>query len=256
MYYFDEEAETWFNSTSVYAPFGLGGMEADSLGEVWMASWFDLYVWDGGTWNLVPQPQPDYLFDLGGVNTLAVGLDDTVWLGTNEGLVHFDGASWTLYGTANSPLPAAQVQSIAFRGDGVMALSAIEFGPVTPFPNGVAVIDGDIAEPASWSVYSYGSTPLPHYQLGKVAFDGDGHLWISAISEGCAVLLIGRTPGDLNCDGAINAFDIDPFVLALSDPGGYAAAFPDCDYRLADVNGDGAVDAFDIDPFVALLTGG
>ena len=62
--------------------------------------------------------------------------------------------------------------------------------------------------------------------------------------------------GDLNCDGAVNAFDIDPFVLALTDPSGYAAAYPDCDIMLADCNGDGIVDAFDIDPFVELLTGG
>ena len=48
---------------------------------------------------------------------------------------------------------------------------------------------------------------------------------------------------------------IDPFVLALTDPSGYAEAFPDCDRMLADINGDGDVDAFDIDPFVELLTG-
>jgi len=63
-------------------------------------------------------------------------------------------------------------------------------------------------------------------------------------------------PGDLNCDGLINAFDIDPFVLALTDPEAYALAYPDCDYMLADINGDGLVNAFDIDPFVQLLTGG
>jgi hypothetical protein len=62
-------------------------------------------------------------------------------------------------------------------------------------------------------------------------------------------------PGDLNCDGAINAFDIDPFVLALIDPAGYAEAFPACDVLNADINEDGVVNAFDIDPFVALLTG-
>ena len=61
--------------------------------------------------------------------------------------------------------------------------------------------------------------------------------------------------GDMNCDGAVNAFDIDPFVLALTNPAGYAAAWPDCDRMLADCNGDGVVNAFDIDPFVELLTG-
>jgi hypothetical protein len=63
-------------------------------------------------------------------------------------------------------------------------------------------------------------------------------------------------PGDLNCDGTINNFDIDPFVLALSDPAGYAAAYPTCDINAADVNGDGAVNNFDFDPFVALISGG
>ncbi len=62
-------------------------------------------------------------------------------------------------------------------------------------------------------------------------------------------------PGDLNCDGAVNAFDIDPFVLALSDPAAYAALHPDCNRQLADCNGDGLVNAFDIDALVLLLTG-
>ncbi len=63
----------------------------------------------------------------------------------------------------------------------------------------------------------------------------------------------GLVPGDMNCDGSLNAFDIDPFVLALTDPAGYAAAYPDCDIARADINEDGVVNAFDIDPFVGLL---
>ena len=60
--------------------------------------------------------------------------------------------------------------------------------------------------------------------------------------------------GDLNCDGKIDNFDIEPFVLAITDQAGYQAAYPDCDYMQADCNGDGSVNNFDIDPFVALLT--
>ncbi|MBL8879549.1 MAG: hypothetical protein JNG88_10565 [Phycisphaerales bacterium] len=62
--------------------------------------------------------------------------------------------------------------------------------------------------------------------------------------------------GDLNCDGVVNNFDIDPFVLALTDTEGYAAAFPDCDIRHADVNFNGLINNFDIDAFVELLSGG
>jgi hypothetical protein len=63
--------------------------------------------------------------------------------------------------------------------------------------------------------------------------------------------------GDLNCDGAVNAFDIDPFVLALTAPGVWEEMFagPDCEIMRADINQDGQINAFDIDPFVLLLTG-
>ncbi|QOJ13139.1 MAG: hypothetical protein HRU75_00170 [Planctomycetia bacterium] len=61
--------------------------------------------------------------------------------------------------------------------------------------------------------------------------------------------------GDMNCDGLVNNFDIDPFVLALIDPVGYAEDYPDCNRNLGDVNEDGFFNNFDIDPFVALILG-
>ncbi|MBU0641220.1 MAG: right-handed parallel beta-helix repeat-containing protein [Planctomycetes bacterium] len=61
--------------------------------------------------------------------------------------------------------------------------------------------------------------------------------------------------GDLNCDGAIDTFDIDPFILALQGPDFYDPVYPDCGYVLADITRDGVVNGFDIDAFVALLIG-
>jgi hypothetical protein len=75
----------------------------------------------------------------------------------------------------------------------------------------------------------------------------------NGIPDECETLF---EPGDVNCDGAVNNFDIDSFVLALSDPEAYGLAYPQCDRLLADINGDGAVNNFDIDPFVALISGG
>jgi len=45
-------------------------------------------------------------------------------------------------------------------------------------------------------------------------------------------------------------------VLALSDPAAYEQAFPNCDINNADINGDGSVNNFDIDPFVECIAGG
>jgi hypothetical protein len=59
---------------------------------------------------------------------------------------------------------------------------------------------------------------------------------------------------DMNCDGRLNSFDIDPFVQAMTNPDQYAIDHPCCPALLADVNCDGLVNSFDIDPFVSMLT--
>lgn len=65
----------------------------------------------------------------------------------------------------------------------------------------------------------------------------------------------GFRKGDLNCDGNVDFADINPFVLALTNPAAYQTAFPDCDIKNGDINGDDLVDFADINPFVRLLTG-
>ena len=60
-------------------------------------------------------------------------------------------------------------------------------------------------------------------------------------------------PGDIDCSGCFDAFDIQPFLVALFDPGIYEELYPNCDISLADMNGDGSVSAFDIEAFIKLL---
>lgn len=75
----------------------------------------------------------------------------------------------------------------------------------------------------------------------------------ATVVNGCGEM----TPGDLNCDGEVNNFDIRAFLLALTDPAEYALVYPDCVWIcVADLNHDGEVNNFDIRPFITLLTGG
>ena len=81
-------------------------------------------------------------------------------------------------------------------------------------------------------------------------------------SDHCPVIidLIAPMPSfemaDLNCDGAVNFNDIDPFVAALISESTYYADYPDCDFWLADINDSGVVNFEDIDPFVECLVSG
>jgi parallel beta-helix repeat protein len=167
-----------------------------------------------------------------------------------------------IYVSSGSPSVTYSDVQGGFAGTGT-----INADPLFADPDGA---DGD---PATWQDNDYRLTasspcvdvgdpafvPLP----GEVDLDGEPRV---VDGNGDGVLRVdmgayefqptGYMRGDLNCDGARNTFDIDPFVLALTDPVGYAAGFPSCDYMLADVNCDGSVNAFDIDPFVSCLTGG
>ncbi len=62
--------------------------------------------------------------------------------------------------------------------------------------------------------------------------------------------------GDLNGDGALTGLDVDALILALADPEGYHARFPDLVAdRIGDLDGDGLLTEADVDPFVSLFFG-
>lgn len=62
--------------------------------------------------------------------------------------------------------------------------------------------------------------------------------------------------GDANCDGRVDNFDIDAFVLGMTDIDAWHAAYSACPASNLDMNGTGTADLFDIDPFVLLITNG
>ncbi len=83
---------------------------------------------------------------------------------------------------------------------------------------------------------------------GRLCLPGDD--WTSTPQTPLAPL-----PGDTNCDGVVSFLDINPFVLALTAPEAYTAAFPDCALSSADCDRDGVVDFRDINTFVGLFPG-
>ena len=82
-----------------------------------------------------------------------------------------------------------------------------------------------------------------------------GDVYVADHAGGLLVMQLTRS-GDLNCDGEVNGADIDPFFLALGDPAGYAADYPQCNHSNGDMNGDGRVNGADIDRFFACLGSG
>jgi hypothetical protein len=117
--------------------------------------------------------------------------------------------------------------------DYVLFLAAFGHSRVQPDYHPVADLDRD------------GLVSLVDYQLWRQAY---------GVYVGDPDAPLPTRPGDMNFDGRVNFGDINPFVLALSDPGGYDAAYPCGNIMDADVNADGQVSFGDINPFVALLS--
>ncbi|MBN2447028.1 MAG: hypothetical protein JXO22_09895 [Phycisphaerae bacterium] len=69
-----------------------------------------------------------------------------------------------------------------------------------------------------------------------------------------AALGQGGLLGDANCDGSADVFDIDAFVLAITDGAAWQTTY-DCSFDNCDCNEDDTVDVFDIDTFVQIITG-
>jgi hypothetical protein len=112
--------------------------------------------------------------------------------------------------------------------------------------NNDGLYDDFFDKTGQWSYSSPGT-----YTVSVEVSDGDGGLAYGSFEV--QVLAIGP---DMNCDGFVNSFDIDPFVKAILDPVGYEQMYPDCDIMRGDVNGDSLVNSFDIDPFVAAVLAG
>jgi hypothetical protein len=104
----------------------------------------------------------------------------------------------------------------------------------------VAIVQAHLGQPGGWA---------------EGNFDGDEFVDEDDLltAQGCWQ----QRRGDANCDGQVNAFDIDAFVLGLTNLPAWISQYgTNCTWQCAlDCSADGSLDAFDIDPFVELLTG-
>jgi ligand-binding sensor domain-containing protein len=212
-------------------------MIRDLGGNLWVATDVSLHFFDGTNWFAIGIHHGS---PVEGPTTLATDPNGGIWIGASNGLIHYQDGEWVIHDMSNAPLPANQVHGLDVRADGLLAMTVADYGAPTPFPNGVVLYDG-----TTWTVYSYGSTPLPHYQLGDVAFDADGDLWVSTVSEGVTEIVLHTDAllGDIDGNGVVDAADL-AILLGGWGPCGRGAC-------PSDLDGDGDTDAADL----ALLLG-
>ena len=154
-------------------------------------------------------------------------------------------------GTAEAVLSVWNAGDVVLWGDGGIADLAYELTTTagfTPPP-------GDFEAVA-------GTEPTQHVLTMDTSTIGPMNGILTILSNAAdeperEVLLVGEIApsdctGDVNCSGAVDFADIDPFVAALGYPDGDGWPFA-CPWLNADCDGDGDVTFDDIDPFVARI---
>lgn len=122
------------------------------------------------------------------VRSLSVDASGNKWIGTDEGLVKYDGTSWTIFTTSNSGLPSDKVLSLAIDSSDNIWIGT--------YKGGLAKFDG-----FNWTIYTTSNSNLPDDRIYALAIDSDGTKWIGTYSSGLAkfdgitgLLLIHRIP--------------------------------------------------------------
>jgi hypothetical protein len=161
---------------------------------------------------------------------------------TGPRVLHTDnhGVAWTDVSGALPDGVAARALEVDWR-----------FNPPRLYVGSGAGVYESVDAGATWSK---DGTDLPNVNIGDLKIDRTRWtLTAGTYGRGAWRKQLPFPPGDLNCDDAVDFGDINPFVLALSNPAAYDVAFPGCAYWNADINNDGAVNIYDINPFIALL---
>jgi len=170
----------------------IGSVEIDKSlpGFVWITTVFGIAHTDGSTWSIYPREllglTQSTLAHL--LSATAPHPDGTLWVGSHNGLYHFDPATsgYTRYHPGNSALPSNDILHVHVAPDG--SVWAASFDTVWPYPGGLTHFQG-----ASSTHYDTGNSPLPHnqvWELNSRTVASGYELWVGTASEAIAVLTL------------------------------------------------------------------
>ena len=83
----------------------------------------------------------------------------------------------------------------------------------------------------------------------------DANIWSMRVLDNKVDIMVSKR-GDMDKDSKYTVDDINPFVMALTDPNAYLLAYGIDPNLIGDCDYSGKLDTDDISPFVALITGG
>ena len=209
----------------------VSGITETPSGTIWFAHKEDrqygLSRYDGSSWSTYSASGKLVSNE---VETMAVGQNGDLWVGTDKGISRYDGQSWSSVTTSNSALGSNLVEDIAVDSNGTVWIAT---------QGGLYEFHGtDVTKQSDWTVYGNFS-PLPYADVREVAVSGGGsnvYLWVARSR-------FELIPGRLTTAGTGSWTKFTYPTLESSDVNSHEIAVgPQGDVWFANNNGVGRVD--------------
>ena len=165
------------------------------------------------------------------VTSLAKDHSGILWIGTDRGLVKFDGINWEVFNSSNSVLPYDIINCLAIDESGNKWIGLDKYWDGNTWRGGVVKFD-DI----DFTIYNTSNSPLPHNTINCITIDEIGNLWIGtrsglAIFDGTNWDLFNTTNSGLPSN-YITCVAIDKSGTKWIGTGGGIAKFDDINWMV------------------------
>lgn len=143
----------------------------DRQGRLWVAPWNPdtaLVVISGDDTTAIRWADTPMTATSNRINRLAFDSHNNLWVGTNAGLFSLasDGARWTTYTSANTPMPGDWVTALTVDHTDRVWLSIYDLG--------LLCFDGQ-----TWTKYDSENSPLPYNYISSIKVDSHNKVWMN-----------------------------------------------------------------------------
>jgi|GEM_PF-5944715 len=108
------------------------------------------------------------------VEEITFDQSNNMWIVTNQALVKYDGASWTVFDTEQvDDMPVSILSNVAVDNDGNI-WSSTPFGLTGGFKPGIQMFDGN-----SWTLFDEEDPGLETYGISEIIVGNDNSIWVS-----------------------------------------------------------------------------
>ena len=157
-------------------------LEFDHSGNLWVAARWPFWgeggisKFDGTKWTAYSNVDSWMPSDI--VNSVAFQQTGITWIGTDSGLIRFDGVNAVLFNMSNAPFPSNNILSVEIDGNGnVWFISK----SVTTTAHAVIKYDG-----SNWTIYNSSNSGIPYFDITTLGIDQNNNIWVGTWALGIA----------------------------------------------------------------------